>query len=406
LIDGTYFINRWFATVETIPKTVVPIGHVGVVVSYYGKLGQDTSGVKFRHGERVHEGQRGVWEKALSPGKYAFNTYAGQVVLVPTTNFVLHWVTGRTEQHKFDDSLCSIELVTRDAYEPTLPLSVVVHIDYEKAPNVIQRFGDVKQLITQTLDPLLSAYFRDIAHKKSMLELIHDRDEIQKLARDELRNRFLQFDIECVDVLIGRPESKDGDTKIEALLEQLRQRQFAMEQVETFKKQEEAAIRERTLKEAQAQAALQAALTKSKVSIEVSRNEADAELARARKDAERTVVLAEAESRRASLVGQGEAEKINQIGSAEALVLQKKIGSYADPRLYALSVVADHLARSQQPLVPSQMFVTGGDGSGAGQGSILGMLLTILTAEKLGFRPGIQPMEDGAKVEIVKTPEA
>ena len=26
LLDGTYFINRWFATVEMIPKTVVPIG--------------------------------------------------------------------------------------------------------------------------------------------------------------------------------------------------------------------------------------------------------------------------------------------------------------------------------------------------------------------------------------------
>ena len=30
--DGTYFLNRWFATVELVPKTVVPIGHVGVVV--------------------------------------------------------------------------------------------------------------------------------------------------------------------------------------------------------------------------------------------------------------------------------------------------------------------------------------------------------------------------------------
>ncbi|HZT78847.1 MAG TPA: hypothetical protein VFA26_01390, partial [Gemmataceae bacterium] len=27
LTDGTYFINRWFATVEIIPKTVVPIGY-------------------------------------------------------------------------------------------------------------------------------------------------------------------------------------------------------------------------------------------------------------------------------------------------------------------------------------------------------------------------------------------
>ncbi len=31
LTDGTYFLNRWFASVELIPKTVVPIGYVGVV---------------------------------------------------------------------------------------------------------------------------------------------------------------------------------------------------------------------------------------------------------------------------------------------------------------------------------------------------------------------------------------
>ena len=39
LTDGTYFINRWFATIEMIPKTVVPIGYVGVVVSYYRPQG-------------------------------------------------------------------------------------------------------------------------------------------------------------------------------------------------------------------------------------------------------------------------------------------------------------------------------------------------------------------------------
>ena len=112
LIDGTYFLNRWFCTVELIPKQVVPIGQVGVVVSFYGKKGADTSGKEFRHGERVHEGEKGVWETALGPGKYAFNTAAGQVVLVPTTNFVLHWITGRTEQHHYDEPLKSIELIT------------------------------------------------------------------------------------------------------------------------------------------------------------------------------------------------------------------------------------------------------------------------------------------------------
>src|SRR5260370_34301558 len=30
----------------------------------------------------------GVWSDPLLPGKYAFNTYAGHVIMVPTTNFI------------------------------------------------------------------------------------------------------------------------------------------------------------------------------------------------------------------------------------------------------------------------------------------------------------------------------
>src|SRR5207253_77536 len=143
------------------PDRTVNVDSLGIVVRYHGRVGRDLSGDAFRHGERVAEGERGVWERPLGPGKYAFNTYAGNVILVPTTNFVLHWITGRSESHRYDESLRSIDLVTKDAYEPMLPLSVVVHIDYQKAPSVIQRFGDVKKLITQTRDPMLSAYFRD-----------------------------------------------------------------------------------------------------------------------------------------------------------------------------------------------------------------------------------------------------
>ena len=41
LTDGTFFLNRWFATVEVLPKTLIPIGYVGVVVSYHGRRGED-----------------------------------------------------------------------------------------------------------------------------------------------------------------------------------------------------------------------------------------------------------------------------------------------------------------------------------------------------------------------------
>ncbi len=189
-------------------------------------------------------------------------------------------------------------------------------------------------------------------------------------------------------MLIGRPESKEGDTKIENLLEQLRQRQFAIEQVETFQKQQEAAVREKSLNEATAQAQLQAELTKSQVQIRISENTGDAELAKARKKAETTVVQAEAqakqarlqgegeagrllvlaeaqakqaqligegEGQKAALIGEGEGKRIAAVGNAEAAVLQLKINSYGDPRLYAMAIVADELRQSQQPLVPSQL---------------------------------------------------
>src|SRR6478752_1727324 len=299
LTDGTYFINRWFASVQLIPKTVVPIGYVGVVVSYYGPQGKDVSGDAFRHGERVARGERGVWDRPFGPGKYPFNTYAGQIILVPTTNFVLHWITGKTESHHYDDSLASIDLVTKDAYEPMLPLSVVVHIDYMKAPSVIQRFGDVKKLITQTLDPMLSAYFRDTAHKKTMLELLHDRDAMRNEARKELQAKFREFDIECVDVLIGKPDTAEAGGKIETLLEQLRQRQLSMEQVETFARQRVAAEEQKKLNEAQALAARQAELTASQLQIRIAENAGEADLARARMQAQQAVVMAEAELERA-----------------------------------------------------------------------------------------------------------
>jgi uncharacterized membrane protein YqiK len=424
LTDGTYFINRWFASVEVVPKTVVPIGFVGVVVSYYGRTGQDVSGAGFRHGERVAEGERGVLERPLGPGKYGFNPYAGSIVMVPTTNFVLHWVTGRTETHRYDESLRSIDLVTKDAYEPTLPLSVVVHIDYQKAPNVIQRFGDVKKLITQTLDPMLSAFFRDVAHKRTMLQLLQDRDDIQREGREALSARFGQFDIECVDVLIGKPDTAEAGGKIETLLEQLRQRQLSVEQIETYQRQRAAAETLQTLNEAQAQATMQTSLTNSKVQIQIVENQGEAELAKARKaaeadlararkmaeqmvvtaeaelersrkQAEQTVVTARAEAEQRTLAGKGEASRIAQVGLSEASVLLRKIQSFSDPRLYALTQVANQLANSSQPLVPQRVFMAGTNGHSSNGDSqhgsdnsaqgLFGLLISLMVAEKSGF---------------------
>lgn len=394
LTDGTFFINRWFATVEIKPKTMIPIGYVGVVVSYYGTKGEDVTGASFRYGEQVERNQRGVWRQALVPGKYALNPYALKVELVPTVNFVLRWITGQVEVHQYDKDLTSVELITADGYEPVMPLSLVLHIDYEKAPSVVQRFGDVKRLITQTLDPILTAYFRDVAQSSNMLDLLTKREEIQGRATQELGRRFKEFDINCVAVLIGRPHSKtavkDGPEPIDMLFDQLRARRLAQEQMATFAKQQEAAMQLKALNEASAIADKQAELTQTKINVEIAANHGDAQMAEARGLAAREVELAQGQSRAQELIGRGEASRTSQVGLAEAEVSLRKVHAFTDPRLYALSLVADKLAHSAQPLVPERLFVVGQGGGGeqGGNSTTFGLvqqLLTLLVSEKAGM---------------------
>lgn len=168
----------------------------------FGKEGKDTTGDNYKHGELVGEGCKGVLEKPLMPGKYAFNTDAGKVVLVPTTNIILKWNKSEVGSHKYDENLTEVDIITKDAFEPSLPLSVVMHIDYKQAPWVIQRFGDINMLVNQSLDPLVSAYFKDVAQTKTLIELIQERSEIRERALGEMMDKFHKYNLQLEEVLI------------------------------------------------------------------------------------------------------------------------------------------------------------------------------------------------------------
>ena len=155
-----------------------------------------------------------------------------------------------------------------------------------------------------------------------MLELLAGaRRRSSRRRSEELRRKFRNFDIECVDVLIGKPDTAEAGGKIETLLEQLRLRQLSLEQIETYAKQVTAAEKLRALNEAQATAAMQTELTNSLVQVQIVENEAEAELAKARKEAEQMVVTAQAESQQRILAGRGEGARILQDGLSEASVL-------------------------------------------------------------------------------------
>jgi uncharacterized membrane protein YqiK len=405
LVDGTYYVNRLFATVELINKTVVQVGHVGVVVSYVGKPGQDVSGAEYRHGELVGNGYRGVWQEPMLPGKYAFNTFAGQVILVPTTNFILKWSAEVTHEHKFDENLTEVSLITKDAFEPTLPLSVVVPAAYQKAPLVVQRFGDIKRLVEQTLDPMVSAYFKNIAQTKTLIELIQQRSEIQNQSSVDMKGKFAAYSLELQEVLIGTPHSSRGtNEQIEQILVQLRERQVAQEKVATYKLKETAAIQERTLREAEAKAEQQKGITTSQISVDIKNNEGRAALAFAQQDAERIKVEAganaarvkleaEANAEKLRLEGEGEAKKVEQVGLAQARATAAQVEAFGGPQFQLTQQVmarfAEAVERGHVDIVPKVMVgAANGDGKdGALGGNILGALMAMMLSSKAGIEP-------------------
>ena len=374
IVEGTWYINRLFATVENVPKTIIPVGNVGVVIFYTGPRTADVSGEQYRHGELVGNGGRGVWKDPLLPGKYAFNTYAGKIEIVPTVNFILKWVRGEVGAMKLDENLSEISLITKDAFEPTLPLSVVMHIDYKKAPMIIQRFGDVKKLVEQTLDPMVSAFFKNVAQKMTLIELLQNRAAIQEESAAEMKVKFEGYSLELQEVLIGTPRAAPGDQTIENILIQLRMRQVAREQVETFQEQEKAAIQERTLNEAKATAAAQAALTQSLIQIRVNENEGAAALARAQKDAETRKVTAAAVGEQSRLEGQGEADRALAVGAASAQATKLAVDAYGWPEFRLaeqnFAKFAEALTRINQPLVP-QFLMSGGPGQESGSSGLI-----------------------------------
>ncbi len=374
MVEGTYYVNRLFATVEMIPKTVIEVGNVGVVVSYTGETGVDLSGKEYRHGELVEKGKRGVWDVALLPGKYAFNTYAGKVITVPTTNIILKWIRSEVGSHRYDENLTEVSLITKDAFEPSLPLSVVIHIDYQKAPLVIQRFGDIKRLVEQTLDPMVAAYFKNIAQTRTLIQLLQERSLIQQVASQEMKEKFAHYNLQLEEVLIGTPASAAGDQQIETILTQLRSRQIAVEQVETYDRQEKAAVKERELREAEARAQMQTGITESELNITVQTNQGKAEYQRSLQQASQIRALAEAE-----------AEKVARIGIAQALATEEQVRAYGGPQFQVTQEVLNRFAEAIQQagvdVVPRIMIGGGQTGS---TGSVMEGLLALLLSERLG----------------------
>jgi uncharacterized membrane protein YqiK len=379
LLAGAYNINPWFAEIEEADLVEVPIGSVGVVVSFVGDDMRDISGEQFTHGNIVRKGGKGVWDEPLYPGKHPVNTRIMRVELVPTTNIVLNWASTRTEAHKLDEKLSTIAVRSRDGFTFNLDVSQIINIGATKAPWVISRVGSVRNLVNQVLEPIIGNYFRNSAQNYTVLDFLSNRSERQKEARAHITDAVREYDVQSVDTLIG------DITPPETLMQTLTARKIAEEQQKTFVTEEQT---QRTRQELERQKSLadkqreivnseqdvRISEMRAKSAVEQANGESQVLSRRAQGEALAKKSVGEAEASVISVKGRNEAEAIRAIGLAKADAY--KMGVEAMGGNYSLLQIFTILAEKGIRLTPDVLVSgTGSGNNGGASEAILAMLL-------------------------------
>ena len=408
ILAGSYNLNPWAVQVEETYMTEIPIGNVGVVISFFGDEGQDTSGVDFRHGNIVNKGEKGVWNEPLGPGKYPINKFTMRVELVPTTNLVLNWASARTESHQLDKHLSTITVRSKDGFPFNLDVSQIIHVPSNEAPKVIARFGNMNNLVSQVLEPTIGNYFRNSAQDSDVIAFLGARKERQESAKNHIRKVLEEYNVNAVDTLIG------DITPPESLMKTLTDRKIAEEQKFTFETQQKAQEQRQGMEKETAIADMQKEIVKAQQSVEIADRTADAEVKRtqgeassiklkvdaesqalkvraqaeseavkmrAQADAESVKLRAQAEAERIEVTGKAEASKILDIGKSTAEAYELAVSALGSDSFTRLKVI-EEISKGNIKIIP-EVLISGGNSEQGGVAGLMGLkMIEILSGKE------------------------
>jgi uncharacterized membrane protein YqiK len=361
LLSGTWNLNPWFVQVEQVRMVEIPIGYVGVVISYVGKAHVDVSGIEFKHGDLVESGHKGVWVTPLYPGKHPLNTSVMKVELVPTTNIVLNWAT-RTETHHYDEKLSSITVRSRDGFAFSLDVSQIIHVGALDAPKVISRVGSMQNMVDHVLQPIVGNYFRNSAQDYTVLDFLSARSQRQDEAAQHIREALAAYDVQAIDTLIGdiNPPAQLMQTQTD--------RKIAEEQRKTYEMQEAAQKQRQQLVRQTSLADIQHQVVGAEQGVFIAELQANAQVKQATGDAEGMRLRAH-----------GEAEAIRATGAAKAEAYRAgvdSLGSQAYTTMQLMQIVGERNVR----IVPD-VAVTG---TNANPGLVDGLLGLMVRSQSNG----------------------
>jgi SPFH domain / Band 7 family len=385
LLYGAYALNPFLVGVEMVPMLMVKQGQVAVIKAYVGLATQDTSGAEFKYGSLVRPGHRGVWQEPLRTGKYPLNPRCYEAEIVPTAILNLNWADAVSEAHHLDAQLQQIVAKSKEGFVFKIDLQVQIHVPDTKAPRVISMVGTMKNLVNEVLQAAVGNHFRDSLQSMPAIRFIETRRQVQEEAFSHIRQQLEQYQVETKGVYIQ-------DVILpEDMVTVLTHREIANQEIETFKKQKSAQDERIEMEQAKGTADMQADLARSKVGVDIKKNNAAARVAEASGEAEFILQT-----------GTAKGAEVEAIGLARARGYRAQVEALGSNATAVVNVVTA-LAEGKAKFVPDVLVAGGANGGGALEGLAATAMRFLGNGGSLASKLPASPAEPAATESSEKT---
>jgi regulator of protease activity HflC (stomatin/prohibitin superfamily) len=329
LTPGRWRLNPYGYEVKKLPAVMIPPGFVGCVTSLSGKLAAS--------GELSGPGQRGIQKDVLQPGIYYNNP----------REFRIDPVNVGYRQLTVDN----VTFPSADGFEITLDTTVVWGLVPAEVPSTIMNFGNVEDVVNKVIDPQVMSISRIEGSKNRAQDFIEGekREAFQKAFTTRLNAVTEEKHIETQIALVRDitvPDTIRGpiqDTKIAVEVQLTKQEQIQTQQIYNELEQLKAEV-DKGVQEVAAETEKLVAEVMAKGDAEVARIGAETQV----KAAEIQRQAAESQAEKTRKLGKADADVEEMAQAARADRFVQNVQALGTPAAYVNYVFATGLREDLQ----------------------------------------------------------
>lgn len=333
LTPGKYRLNTELFRVRMVEQTEILQGEVGVLKANFGKPasvlidrdGEDESGSPQL---LAAEGEMGIRQAVLSPGKYPLNTEAYTLVEMWTTEMVANFAAfpavtresnmqrgqGENQGEQRQRVTASMaaetgqakvlhaapmeerEITVRTSDGFTFPVDVRIEymVTEKDAPVVVAKLGDDEgDRFRNALNSAVRAIFRNNAEKVRALDYVQQRSQQESQSLQMLQHQMQRFGVTVTAVRIGNVGDEDT---LGALLKTQTDRELAKQEQQTFQEQQKAAEQKKQLTKTMQESEEERKLATAVYSVKIAQETQKQKVAEAEGEAEAIKIKASAQA--------------------------------------------------------------------------------------------------------------